>query len=276
VSQLAVAGTTLAYRLHGTGSPKITLVHGGLVASPSWRFQLPDPGGGLQGLAAAGQVIAHDQRGYGATPWGEGLSADAGFAPLADDLLALWDVLEVERTVVVGFSMGTMVALEAAARAPERVAGLVLVSGGALDDEGRAVFEARAAEIEGGDFEAQIGDHVRRAFSPAYVSDHPALIDEYAGAARTADPRAVAHTFRSIAAWQPPDLEALSAPTLLLNGSLDRLFTPAAARVLAYAMPPGLDARCEVVEGAGHTLHFEQPELFNARLERFVAEEANR
>lgn len=266
MSTMARPGTSVDFRLYGTAGPRISLVHGGLVASPSWRHQLPEADDAPdQRLAARARLVVHDQRGYGATPLGK---AGDGFDLLADDLVALWSLLDLDEVVVVGFSMGSMVALEAAARAPQRVAGIVLVSGGELDAAARDVFRRRAAEIAGGGFAAGVADHVRRAFSERYVAAHPREIADYTASARTADPRAVASTFRSIAAWEPPD-GVPSAPVLLVNGSEDRLFTVAAAERLARRLP---DARTTVVDGAGHTLHVERPDVFNPLVERFALE----
>jgi pimeloyl-ACP methyl ester carboxylesterase len=271
MSELVVEGTTLAYRLHGHAGPWTTLVHGGLVASPSWRAQLPagedeDGPGGLRG-----RLLTYDQRGYGATPFG-GVGGD-GFdiSALAGDLVALWDRLDIQRTALVGFSMGALVALAAALDEGDRVSALVLVGSGDLGDDARATFRTRADAVESGSFAATIGDHARRAFSAAWVDAHPAEIEDYAALAATADPRAVAQTFRAIAEWSLPAAAAGAPwPVLLVNGELDGLFTPAAAAALAARLPR---TRTVVADGAGHTLHMEQPGWFNRLVTDFVTEE---
>jgi pimeloyl-ACP methyl ester carboxylesterase len=269
MSELTVEGATLAYRLHRHAGPWTTLVHGGLVASPSWDRQLPEgddegPGG------LPGRLLTYDQRGYGATPYG---GPDDDLVTLAGDLVALWDRLGIERTVLIGFSMGALVALEAALAQPDRVRALVLVGAGELGDDARDVFRTRADAVQMDAFAGTIGDHARRAFSPAWVEAHPGEITTYAALAATADPRAVAQTFRGIAAWELP-AEAAGArwPVLLVNGELDGLFTPDAARALARRLPG--DARTVVAPGAGHTLHLEQPDWFNGLVADFVQENA--
>jgi 3-oxoadipate enol-lactonase len=269
MSELAVEGTTLAYRLHRHAGAWTTLVHGGLVASPSWEHQLPagddDGPGGLPG-----RLLTYDQRGYGATPYG---GAGDDIVTLAGDLVALWERLGIERCTLVGFSMGALVALQAALDEPGRVSALVLVGSGALGDDARGVFRARADAVESGSFADTIGDHARRAFSPAWVADHPDEIAAYAALAATADPRAVTQTFRAIAAWSLPAAAADAPwPVLLVNGELDGLFTPDAARALAAGLPAG--TRTVVADGAGHTLHLERPEWFNGLVADFVKETA--
>jgi pimeloyl-ACP methyl ester carboxylesterase len=258
MSELALEHTTLAYRLRGHDGPWTSLVHGGLVAAPSFRLQAPedDDADGL-----GGRVLVYDQRGYGATPYAPP-EGQGTFATLAGDLIALWDRLDIERSAIVGFSMGSFVALEAALAQPGRVSGLVLVGSGLIADDARATFRERASAVTSDTFAATVGDHARRAFSPEWVEAHPAEIADYAAAAATADPRAVADTFNAIADWQPPaGLESIGFPVVLVNGERDGLFTPVAALALAERIP---GARTVVFEGAGHTLHMEQPERFNA------------
>lgn len=250
-----------AYRLRGHTGPWTSLVHGGLVASPSWRLQAPEDDV-AEGIG--GRVLVYDQRGYGATPYAS--SGERGtIATLAGDLIALWDHLEIERTAILGFSMGSLVALEAALAQPERVSGLMLVGCGLLGDEARATFRERAAAVASDTFAETVGDHARRAFSPDWVQAHPDEIAAYAASAATADPRAVADTFTAIADWRPPEgLDRIDFPVVLVNGERDGLFTPAAASALAERIP---GARTVVFAGAGHTLHMEQPQRFNVLAE---------
>ena len=62
---LDTTGAQLAYECHDSVSPWISLVHGGLVGSPSWRSQLPTKTN--PNLTRAGSILCHDQRGYGAS-----------------------------------------------------------------------------------------------------------------------------------------------------------------------------------------------------------------
>src|ERR1700688_4060499 len=129
--------------------PAVVLLHGFMLSSALWVHQLRD-------LAGHHRVIAPDLRGHGCSvPGSSGLStaavpghlgelrADARMAAaqqgspgarrMADDVRAALSALEVEHAVVVGHSMGGMVALQMAHDAPgdelhRRVAGLALVS----------------------------------------------------------------------------------------------------------------------------------------------------
>ena len=70
------------------------------------------------------RVLALDQRGHGDSDWDPEARYDA--ESMTDDLEAVLDALEVDRFVLVGFSMGGRVSMTFAGRHPERLAGLVI------------------------------------------------------------------------------------------------------------------------------------------------------
>lgn len=105
--------------------PGFLLLHGFTFNAFTWRELLPP-------LAAHGRAVAYDQIPYGlsAKPTAEDWSGPSPFTPEAavDHLLAVQEALEMERSVLVANSVGSAIALNAALRAPERVAGLVLIN----------------------------------------------------------------------------------------------------------------------------------------------------
>jgi pimeloyl-ACP methyl ester carboxylesterase len=102
----------------GRSGPPVVLVHGWPQHWWLWRDVLPP-------LAADHRVLCPDLRGLGWTdaPPGEILKAQ-----LADDLLALLDALGLERVTFVGHDWGAVAGMLLALRAPERLAGLVVLS----------------------------------------------------------------------------------------------------------------------------------------------------
>ncbi len=112
-----VNGIELAYQVFGTGSP-VVLLHGGFGSVEMF-------GPNVELLAAGHRIIAVDLQSHGRSP-----AADRPmrFETMADDIAALIKYLELDRTAVMGFSLGGAVALRTAIQHPQLVERLVLVS----------------------------------------------------------------------------------------------------------------------------------------------------
>ncbi|MFD4181008.1 alpha/beta fold hydrolase [Rhodococcus sp. NPDC058514] len=103
----------------GTSAPTVILLHalactGALTWYPA-----------IERLASKMRVVVLDQRWHGRGIRSERFTLE----DCADDVAALADVLELDRFVVVGYSMGSLVAQLAARAHPDRVAGMVLCAG---------------------------------------------------------------------------------------------------------------------------------------------------
>lgn len=100
-----------------TGTPPILLIHGAANDSEAWTKV-------TRGLLAAGQrVFVPDLPGHGRS---SGQALDS-IEALADWIVALLDALGIEKALLAGHSMGSLVALETTARSPQRVSGLALL-----------------------------------------------------------------------------------------------------------------------------------------------------
>jgi pimeloyl-ACP methyl ester carboxylesterase len=146
-THIAHDGVQLAAVDSGAGQA-VVLLHG-LTATRRYVVM------GSRSLERAGyRVIAYDARGHGASSPAPERSA-YGYDKLAGDLLAVMDRLGVDRAVLAGASMGAHTALRLALRAPERCAGLVVITPGydpaEQDDPARlARWDALADGLERG------------------------------------------------------------------------------------------------------------------------------
>ena len=117
-----VNGQHLFYSVHGAGKPLI-LLHGGIN---------PDCfGNNLAELAKGRQVIAVHLQGHGRTP---DTNRPLRCETMGDDVAALIGHLNVGKADIMGYSLGSHVALQTAIRHPDAVGRLVLVSGAMRQD----------------------------------------------------------------------------------------------------------------------------------------------
>lgn len=173
-----------------------------------------------------------------------------------------------ERFVLVGFSMGGMAAVVAAAREPRRVMGLVLIDTHA-DPETQERSQRRACQIatvEAGGFARLVGEELK----PAYFADpgtRPAERRLVSEMAREAGPQQFRRHVQALMSRPDPTplLSGLTMEVVVMTGEADALATPEAARRLAAAVPFG---RLVVIPGCGHMAPLEAPAV--------IADEINR
>ena len=226
----------------------------------------------MRPLADAGfHAVAWDMPGYGHSAIVDPYS----FETLAEECIELIDVLAPERLVLVGHSMGGMVAQEVAARAPERIVALVLAGTSAAFGKSdgawqRSFIEERTAPLDAG-----------RSMRDLATQLVPGMLA--AGASRDALNTARAEAIE-VMAHVPPQtyrlalhalmgfdrrahLSQLSMPVSLIAASDDRHAPPRVMRGMAERMP---NAQYVEIEGCGHLMNFEKPEAFNAALIGFL------
>src|SRR3954471_3751496 len=114
MADLLCGATSLRYRQTGAGAPAVLLVHG--TAAALWG-DLPERLGGRH------RVVDYDRRGYD----GSTGPAPSTLGVHTDDAAELLDRLDMAPALVVGWSVGGVLALHLGVRYPARVAGLVLL-----------------------------------------------------------------------------------------------------------------------------------------------------
>ncbi|MGH7903638.1 MAG: alpha/beta fold hydrolase [Candidatus Dormibacteraceae bacterium] len=131
-----VNGINMYYESHGTGRP-LVLLHGGLGSGEMFAPVLPQ-------LAAGHQVILPDLQGHGRTA---DIDRPIDVRLMADDIAALIDHLELDRPDLVGFSLGGGVALHTAAKYPDKLRRLVVVSANVQRDAIPAEMLAQQGQV---------------------------------------------------------------------------------------------------------------------------------
>lgn len=232
----------------------------------------------VDGLASAvGSPVLVDLPGHGRHA-GDDDPAHFTLDAVERELLAL---TETEPADLVGYSMGGRVALAFTARHPERVRRLVLES----SSPGLPTEAERAARRRDDESMADWIEHTGiKAFVarweglPLFESQKalPAQVRDAQRARRwTNHPTSLALSLRTMGTGALPSvwgsLPGLRVPVLLVVGALDEKFVDVARR-MAAELPM---ARLEIVEGAGHAVHLEQPGAWVERVADFLREDRN-
>ncbi len=248
-----LADVRLYYERAGKGDPELLFVPGWCCDHTAFRPQ-------FEHFAETHAVAALDLRGCGQAD-----APETGYTipELADDVAAFCSVGGIEKPVVVGHSLGGMIAVELGARYPDLPSALVLVDPGPIDPrpETAEFFRGFAGRLEGPD-----GEAVRR----EYVADMGAHDEELArwivDHMCAVPQRVAAAVIRGVGEWNGRDpLASCTAPVLLLRTGLW-----AETDVLRLlAIKPDLEVGITV--GAGHFHQLEVPEQVNAMIERFLA-----
>lgn len=265
---VAIRGATL--RMHeageGEGTP-IVFVHGYGSRLESWRAVQP-------ALANGRRTVSYDQRGFGLS---ERTASGYGPDAHAADLLALMDELHLPRAVLVAHSYGAGVALRAALQAPERVAGIVLVSPFALDEQLGSTLRWAKVPLLGEwlyatSFRGFSGEKYQLAFADGGRFATLAALDEVE--AIQAIPGSDQAALATVRAMDYREAEAryheLRAPIRVLWGEADRVTPIRTLPSFAEHLPQATFVR---LPGVGHMPSWEAPALVVEAIEQVIAED---
>lgn len=253
--QLEVDGATLTYDDEGprdSGGVPLVFVHGWTANRHRWDHQTAH-------FSTSRRVIRLDLRGHGDST-GAGVPT---IRHLADDVLALLDHLKVERFVLIGHSMGGMIAQTLALAHPERVERMVLVNsiGRMTYNRGRGLLMAASTLVP---YKLFVATNIQRAFAPG----HPR--EEIRACVRSSadTPREVVMTlYGAMRAFDVLDRAGeIRTPTLMIHGYHDVQLPVRQMLRLAKACP---DATVRILD-AGHELPVEKPAELTAAVDAFV------
>jgi proline iminopeptidase len=282
---VSINGVDLYVRVIGDGPPMIVL-HGG----PDFdhTYLLPE----LDQLAGSFRLIYYDQRGRGRSARGV-RPEDVGIESELADLEQLRRHLQLDSVAILGHSWGGVLAMEYAARHPERVSHLVLMSTAPASgwecarfrqqlrasrpagDVERMEYIAASAPYQAGDLQAE-ADYYRIHFrGTVQRADH---LERIIGRLRTHFTEDSVLTARAIEqrlyeqTWLAAEydlvrrLHGVHTPTVVIHGEHDIVPVDMAARI-ADAIA---GARLEVLEGCGHFAYLERPELVHEHLRDLI------
>lgn len=250
-------GVRLHYAEQGDpGDDPIIMLHG---YTDSW-FSFSRV---LTSLAATYHTYALDQRGHGDS---ERPASGYTMPDLASDVIAFMDAVGVPSAILIGHSMGSLVALEVALTAPWRVKHLGLLGSGTnLRSKGMLELQQAVEALDD-----PVPAEFAREFQVSTIY-HP-VPDDFLDRAVAESLKVPAHVWRAALAGQlavdyMPHLDRIQTPALILRGDQDTVFPRDAQDSLVAGLKTAVS---KVYPQTGHALHWERPEQFVNDLKDFI------
>lgn len=248
--------TMLPHRRAGAGVP-LVLVHGYLGGSQQWAQE-------IEHFRTHFDVIAPDLPGFAQA---SELHACNRIEGMADAVIALLNDLQVADFILLGHSMGGMIAQEMASKIGNRVRALILYGTGPvglLPDRFEPISVSRERLI------AEGVEKTSRRISATWFRDGERAtgFELVAGIGSATSREAALAGLDAMAHWDGRStLKALTMPTLILWGELDQSYRWNQIELLWRTIP---NAQLAVIPGASHATNLEKPHLFNAVIEDFL------
>jgi len=256
----SVPGARLFYTDTGGAGIPVVFLHAATGNTSAWQYQ-------TRAFTAAGyRLIAYDRRGWGRTI----VDSNGPAGTAADDLRALIDSLDLDRVHIVATAGGGFVAFDFALSFPARLRSLVVADSiGGVQDREILDLETRIRPPQFDELPPEV-----RELSPGYRAANPEGTQRWVAIQKQSRPSQPAASTLKLAYSTPMRnqltlslFEQIRTPALLLTGGADMTAPPALMKILASHIP---NAEFVVVPNAGHSVYWEEPELFNGTVLDFI------
>jgi pimeloyl-ACP methyl ester carboxylesterase len=234
-----INGISIHYRVYGKGAP-VVLLHGGLANADYWGHQ-------ITALAPNHMVIVMDSRGHGHS------TRDArgfGYDLMADDVVALMDMLAIRKADIVGWSDGGIIGLDLALRHKERVGKIFAFAANSLTS---GVVE----NVETNPTFAAFIERAGREY--AAYSATPKAYDDFV--------MQISRMWAEQPNWTDAQLQSIEAPVWIVDGDHDEAIRRVHTEYLAATIP---HAGLLILPNTSHFAFLQDPDLFNRVLIRFL------
>lgn len=256
-------GAKIYYEVAGEGHP-LALVHAGIADSSMWDDQFSE-------FANHYRVIRHDMRGFGKTEPAEGEYANR------DDLYALLKFLGVERTHLIGCSMGGGTCMDLALEHPGLVSALIMAGSGpsglSLDVQESPKFAEVEKASNDKDWE-RVAELEAQIWFDGEGRTPQDMNPQTRARALAMNRRAINHAAKGLGKHKPPmspsaaeRLSDLHIPVLIVYGDRDEAYIQQAANYMEGHIA---GAKKVLMPNTAHLLNMERPEEFNRIVLNFL------
>lgn len=254
-------GVALNYRLNGSGSRPLVLVHGVGSYCEAWA-------GVIARLSGDFRILSFDLRGHGRSAR---VRCRYEIDDFTGDVLALADHAGFGSFDLAGFSLGGLIAQRLALTHPARLRRLVLLStiAGRTDEERERVL-ARLAALRAGDRGSHYDASLSRWLTEDFQARNPELIAELRRRNAENDPDCYVSAYRVLAETDFGGLiDQIRLPTLIATGEDDQGSNP---RMSRYMHERIRGSRLHILPGLRHSLLNEAPDQVAALMRDFLKE----
>ena len=255
-------GISVCYDESGSCLTPLIFIHGFPFDKTMWHPQ-------MMALAKSTHVICYDIRGFGkSTADNETTSINL----FADDLIKFMDILQIDKAIICGLSMGGYIALDALYRYNNRFAGIILCDTQCVADttETKTKRYETIRQIEKNGLNDFAKAFVKNVFCESTFNTNFTLLETITQTILHTQKKTVLSTLAALAErWEKcSTLSEINIPTLIICGREDKVTPLIQSEMLHKSIK---DSTLNIIEKAGHLSNLEQPEIFNSHLQVFIS-----
>jgi len=212
-----------------------------------------------------GNILLYDKRGHGLSDLAK---ANDGLKDYAKDAGLLLETLSIQNCIVIGISVGGMIAPIVAHYYPGLIKKLIIC--GAANKIGNAQsWNERISQVRSNGMKAISATLMKRWFSSSFHEKYPERISGYKNMVERCDVDGYVQTCEAI---RDEDITGISGslkvPTLCIAGSEDQSVSPADVRALSQSIK---DSKFEIIDGSCHMTCIDNKEIFTKLIVDFVS-----
>lgn len=258
---VSINNLNVSYNDEGSGQYPVILLHGYPFDKSMWDAQVSH-------LKSSHRVIAYDIRGFGAS---RDETSPLSLDLFRDDLIQFMDVLNIDKAILCGLSMGGYIALHALKKYPWRFQALILCDTQCVADtpEGKAKRLQSIEDIKAKGTSAFNEGFIKNVFHKDTPEKHPELVAALRTVVNGNSERIITQGLQALADREESctSLGDIHLPTLILCGR-DDVVTPLAQSEFLHAHIKG--SILQVIDHAGHVSNLEAADEFNEHLSAFL------
>ena len=249
-------GVSISYEVRGHGDPVLFFVHGWSNNRSVWDYQIDH-------FSQAYKVVAVELAGFG----------DSGnnreewtMKAFGEDVAAVLKELDLRNVILIGFSMGVPVVIEAAELSPEVIKGIVLVD---FLQNIEAVYSKKFISSNNKSLMNLVTDLTIEKAMSFFVTNKEELGNRYISMVKDAKKIGWSESLKNAWQWCNDDcvksLQQIQAPVISINTDQ----SPTNVEAFQKYVP---SFKAKIVTGTGHVIPWELPDEFNRLLEETIQE----